>query len=147
MEKVFTHQLPTHRGVYLSSAHEAHLLFYAVLTGLFPMVQRSLTLTERASIQSGDIFVWEAQDRSVKGPEALRRFMDGLAWDKECHRGDLVYYKRTQGGMVNSLGRLLPQAHAELRRTTYAAFVIIGGVERIFHLNSYYIDADIARLV
>jgi hypothetical protein len=86
MEKVVVPQLPTCRGVYLTSVEEAHMLFYAVKEGILPMVHRNMTSTERAFIRSGDVFVWEAQDRSVMGAAAMRRFIDGIDWIRDGHR-------------------------------------------------------------
>jgi hypothetical protein len=52
-------QPPTATAIRVRSVQDAHVLFYAVATGLLPIVTRRLDSEERRAIRTGSVYVWE----------------------------------------------------------------------------------------
>lgn len=52
-------QQPTFTSIRIRTPTDAHVIFFAVVRGMLPMVAHRLDIRERRYIQSGCVFVWE----------------------------------------------------------------------------------------
>ncbi|KAF7303905.1 hypothetical protein MIND_00620800 [Mycena indigotica] len=72
---------------------DAHRVFEAVRLHILPLIKRRLSPSERNSLQSGHVFVWEESDSE----EGLVRWTEGKRWSQSKMRGDcLVYEEKVQ---------------------------------------------------
>ena len=53
----------------------------AVVNGRLPLIERRLTYEECMAIKSGDVYVWEDQERKSR-TMGMGRWMDGIDWKR-----------------------------------------------------------------
>lgn len=79
---------PTFVG-YISTTHDALLLFQAVLAGMLPPIARRPHGRERDDlIQSGSVFIFNEQISGIK------RWIDGIAWSPSRILGNFLVYRQ-----------------------------------------------------
>ncbi|KAF8313292.1 Gti1/Pac2 family-domain-containing protein [Cantharellus anzutake] len=144
------HQIPRH--VTHPSLH-AHVLFEAVRLGHLPMIRRRLTGTERAQLQSGDVFVWE--EASHKG--GLERWTDGRKWSASRMREPFLFYEeKLSRGMKGQDEYDNPHAYATspqgLTKQTYSAWVTLSTdpngnpYRKKWHMTAYFSASTFSSL-
>jgi Gti1/Pac2 family transcription factor len=52
-------QSPTCSNLRVRSTRDAHMLFYAVMCRILPIVTRRLDTEERRAVRPGNVYVWE----------------------------------------------------------------------------------------
>ncbi|KAJ1672902.1 Gluconate transport-inducing protein, partial [Spiromyces aspiralis] len=75
----------------IETSEDAIILFEACRLGIRRRVQRRLTDTERMSIRSGSVFVWD-EDES-----GMRRWTDGRSWSPSRVQGCFLTYCEWEG--------------------------------------------------
>ncbi|CAO1626809.1 unnamed protein product [Jaminaea pallidilutea] len=80
---------PTFTG-YISSTHDALLIFECVRRGIMPKVSRRLREDERRYIRSGSVFVFDERESGIK------RWTDGLLWSPSRILWNFLVYRQIE---------------------------------------------------
>ncbi|PPQ98748.1 hypothetical protein CVT24_003445 [Panaeolus cyanescens] len=120
--------LPTLENAYIQTINHAHQLFFAVVQGRLPLVQRRLNLEEMRNIKSGDIYVWE--DKIMTPNEFLQvpRWVDAKTWGpSRVQDGFLVYQQRLSAnqGLPYSSNKDISTKIEPLVKKTYSAYTTL----------------------
>ncbi|UZJ53146.1 hypothetical protein CBS101457_002466 [Exobasidium rhododendri] len=77
----------THEG-YISSTHDALIIFECVARGMMPKITRRLREDERKLIRSGQIFIFDEKESGIK------RWTDGLLWSPSRILWNFLVYRQ-----------------------------------------------------
>ncbi|CAO1635815.1 unnamed protein product [Sympodiomycopsis kandeliae] len=80
---------PTFTG-YISSTHDALIIFECVRRGIMPKVSRRLRDDERKLIRSGSVFVFDERESGIK------RWTDGLLWSPSRILWNFLVYRQIE---------------------------------------------------
>ncbi|KAJ4486548.1 Gti1/Pac2 family-domain-containing protein [Lentinula edodes] len=79
----------THPSLHIRDAQDAHVVLEAVRLRILPLIKRRLVASERDTLSTGNVFVWEeAEDEG-----GLLRWTDGRRWSQSRMRGDYLFYE------------------------------------------------------
>ncbi|KAG5858602.1 Gti1/Pac2-like protein [Encephalitozoon hellem] len=81
---------------YIKTYEEACLVVHAVRMGYLNAIEGRLTLDERESIRSGDIFCF------IESPNGIRRWTDGKTWSPSKIHGQFLLYQEVPRHMNKS---------------------------------------------
>ncbi|KAJ7620274.1 Gti1/Pac2 family-domain-containing protein [Roridomyces roridus] len=79
----------THAALHIRDITDAHRVLEAVRLKILPLVKRRLLGHERASLRSGNVFVWEESESE----DGLVRWTEGRRWSQSKMRGECLYYE------------------------------------------------------
>jgi len=83
----------THPALHIRDITDAHRVLEAVRLNILPLIKRRLAPTERAQLQSGNVFVWEESEFE----DGLVRWTEGRRWSQSKMRGDCLFYEEKVG--------------------------------------------------
>ncbi|KDQ55796.1 hypothetical protein JAAARDRAFT_37220 [Jaapia argillacea MUCL 33604] len=145
-------QKPTLTNIRIRSTHDAHVIFYAAVTGILPLIIRRLDSDERQALRSGCAYAWEerAPQTDVSGL-GIERFTEGRKWSASRVRDEfLFYYERWDQPADNRDGRSAPEPPRDwdaMVKQSYSAFINYApkGIRKM-HLTAYFTQRTIDDL-
>ncbi|KAK7002431.1 Gti1/Pac2 family-domain-containing protein [Favolaschia claudopus] len=124
-------QKPTCSNIRIRSPDDAHKIFFGVHCGTLSMVTRRLDSNERATIQTGSVYVWEESDASGIG---IERWTDGKRWGPSRVQQEFLVYEETDNLEEDGIW----STRQLLAKKTYSAFVQTNLGRRKWHLCTYF---------
>ncbi|OCH91690.1 hypothetical protein OBBRIDRAFT_728275 [Obba rivulosa] len=139
-------QQPTFSGIRIRTPTDAHVIFYAVIADMLPMVAHRLDIRERRFIQSGCVFVWEERGQS-SAASGIERWTDGRRWGPSRVRDEFLYYeeKLPEVNADEELSSLMYVSR--LVKKTYSVYVRTRAGSRKWHLVAYYTEQTLEQLL
>lgn len=116
---------------YVNSIWQALILIEAARLGVLPRIKRRLRETDRRSIKSGAIFVWDEEEAGII------RWTDGLRWSSSKDFGDFVAYVQKEDDNAEEFIPFSELLHKKV-------LSVVTADKRRFHLASYYTPKDIS---
>lgn len=116
----------------VNSMREALLLIEAARLDILPRTKRRLSESDRLSIKSGSIFVWD------EGETGIIRWTDGLKWSSSKDIGDFVAYVQKP----DIPGTDSPPVAERLHKKVISVLTADG---KKFHMAAYYTPRDTAQ--
>ncbi|EMD33705.1 hypothetical protein CERSUDRAFT_117781 [Gelatoporia subvermispora B] len=141
-------QRPTFSSIRIRSPTDAHIIFYAVVSRMLPMVAHRLDIRERRFIQSGSVFVWEERSQlSEPSGSEIERWTDGRRWGPSRVRDEFLYYeeKLPEVNEDEELSSLM--LSTRLIKKTYSVYVRTRTGSRKWHLVAYYTEQTLDQLL
>ncbi|KAG8831964.1 hypothetical protein FRC17_002288, partial [Serendipita sp. 399] len=96
LKKKSTHELTFFDYKEIRTIQDAHRVFEAVRLGILPLIRRRLSPSERDSLASGKVFVWEEAPIDADSSPAiggLERWTDGRRWSQSRLREPFLFYE------------------------------------------------------
>ncbi|KAJ3758547.1 Gti1/Pac2 family-domain-containing protein [Lentinula raphanica] len=157
----------THPSLHIRDAQDAHVVLEAVRLRILPLIKRRLVASERDSLSTGNVFVWEeAEDEG-----GLLRWTDGRRWSQSRMRGDYLFYEEKvettvaekeakaarRARRASDPSAIIPPPIRRkdrptkpdgLTKQTYSALVHLPGTNetRKWHVVAYFSGNDYTRL-
>ncbi|KAJ4490745.1 Gti1/Pac2 family-domain-containing protein, partial [Lentinula aciculospora] len=151
----------------IRDAPDAHVVLEAVRLRILPLIKRRLVASERDSLSTGNVFVWEeAEDEG-----GLLRWTDGRRWSQSRMRGDYLFYEEKvettvaekeakaarRARRASDPAAIIPPPIRRkdrptkpdgLTKQTYSALVHLPGTNetRKWHVVAYFSGNDYTRL-
>ncbi|KAF5368283.1 hypothetical protein D9757_010516 [Collybiopsis confluens] len=113
----------THPSLHIRDAQDAHVVLEAVRLRRLPLIKRRLVASERESLTSGNVFVWEEGEDEG----GLLRWTDGRRWSQSRMRGDYLFYEEK---VETTLEEKEAKAARRARRASDPAAVIPPPIRR-----------------
>jgi len=118
--------------------------------GIFPMITRRLDDEDRMALTSGCVYVWEERPNNpleATGQE-IQRFTEGRSWGPSRARDDfLLYFEKEPTNRSSILQRHNMTGSSGFVKQTYSVFVDSPRNSRKWHLNAYYTQATVDKLL
>ncbi|KAF9069992.1 hypothetical protein BDP27DRAFT_1324517 [Rhodocollybia butyracea] len=146
----------THPSLHIRDAHDAHVVLEAVRLGILPLIRRRLVASERESLSTGHVYVWEeAED---EGGYCSRMRGDYLFYEEKvdttAEEKEAKAVRRLRRAS-DPTARIVPPPRKDrpskpdgLTKQTYSALVHLPGTNdtRKWHVVAYFSGTDYTRL-
>ncbi|KAF7376585.1 cAMP-independent regulatory protein pac2 [Mycena sanguinolenta] len=140
-------QTPTCTNLRIRSVDDAHKIFFAVQSGLLPMVSRRLDLEERAALRTGCVYAWEERSPNAEITGiGIERFTEGRRWSASRVRDEFLFYYEKWVADPNSNNKKEPPGWEQLVKQTYSVWVETGKGRRKWHLTAYFTQSTVDQL-
>ncbi|KAJ6498794.1 hypothetical protein C8R45DRAFT_95140 [Mycena sanguinolenta] len=140
-------QTPTCLNLRIRSVDDAHKIFFAVRSGLLPMVSRRLDLEERAALRTGCVYAWEERSPNAEITGiGIERFTEGRRWSASRVRDEFLFYYEKWVPDPNANNKKEPPGWEQLVKQTYSVWVETGKGRRKWHLTAYFTQSTVDQL-